>query len=45
MRDHTMQLSELMDQAQKFNLNSKIAAPSTISELQVATARTTSPQK
>ncbi len=45
MRDHTVHLSELRDRAHKFTLNSKIAAPSTVSELQVTVARTTSPRK
>ncbi len=45
IRDHTVHLSELMDRTHKFTLNSKIAAPSTVSESQVTTARTTSPRK
>ncbi len=45
MRDCAMQLSELMDQAHKFTLNSKIVAPSTVLELQVAAARMTSSRK
>ena len=45
MRDHTVYLSEIMDHARKFTLNSKIVSPFAGSELQVAAARTTSPQK
>ena len=45
MRDHTVHLSELMDRARKFTLNSKILSPPTSSELQVAAAWTTSPRK
>ena len=45
MRDHMVHLSELMDRAHKFTLNSKIAAPSMVSELQATVARTTSPWK
>ena len=45
MRDHMVPLSELMDCASKFTLNSKIVSPSAGSELQVAAARTTSPRK
>ena len=45
MRDYTVHLSELMDRARKFTLNSKILSPPASSELQVAAARTTSPRK
>ncbi len=45
MRDHTVQLSEIMDRAQKFTLNSKILSPPANPELQVAAARITSPRK
>ena len=41
MCDHTVHLSEIMDCARKFTLNSKIVSPSAGSELQVAAARTT----
>ncbi len=45
MWDHTVHLSELIDRTWKFNLNYKIAAPPTVSELQIAAARTMSPWK
>ncbi len=45
MQDHMVHLSELMDRAHKFTLNSKILSPPASSELQVAAARTTSPRK
>ncbi len=45
MRDHTVQLSEIMDRARKFTLNSKILSPPASSESPVAAARTTSPRK
>ncbi len=45
MRDHMIRLSDLMDHACKFTLNSKMLSPPTSSELQVAAAQTTSPRK